>query len=368
MELIKKFISTINTAVSNCSLYSEEHEHMDESADRVLSVINEIAGEKLEVMIIGNDLIVNRLPIGDAGTHGGNFIKRLKRKGVTRVEFLKGVTGPEIRTFIADISDSGNQIKTYPHIRTGVTGVRISGGDADVDFEIDGLADLHAEQSDKIKDLYSEISHFRRLESGGLEDVVVNFILTFRKEANILKLLSPVKSYSEYTYTHATNVSVLSMFQAEMLGIKGKLLHDVGIAALLHDVGKLFVPNEILNKKGALDDSEFRHMTRHTILGAKYLLQVQGITGLAPIVAYEHHLKYDGSGYPGATGNGRKQHICSQIVAISDFFDALRSWRPYRKSWDVKEIIAIMQKNSGKDFNTFLLDNFVTILHKALSA
>ena len=362
MELEKHFISTINTAITNCLLYSAGHRSLDESADMACSIIGKLPGENLEIMIIGDDLVMNRLPLRKAGLNVGKFIKRLKKRGITRIDFLSGVTPPELKNFIVNVADYRAEMKKYPHIRAGVTGVRL--GETYID--IDDQSDYHAE-IDLVRDVYDDISHFKRLETGGLEDVVVNFIITFREESNLLKLLSPVKSFSEYTYTHATNVSVLTMFQAELLGIKGKLLHDIGIAALLHDVGKLYVSGEILNKKGPLDNCEFAEMTHHAILGAQYLIGVEDLTRLAPIVALEHHCKYDGTGYPTFTASGEGQHLCSQIVAIADFFDALRSWRPYRKSLEVGEIITIMKKNSGKDFNPLLLDNFINLLLNAIT-
>ncbi|MEK7307266.1 MAG: HD domain-containing phosphohydrolase, partial [Nitrospirota bacterium] len=201
----------------------------------------------------------------------------------------------------------------------------------------------------------------------GLEEIVVNFVLAFRREANILKLISPVKSYSDYTYTHATNVAVLTMFQAESLGVKDKLSQEIGIAALLHDVGKLFVPKEILDKQGKLDEKEWEEIQRHTLYGAKYLAKIDGLVRIAPIVAMEHHMKYDGLGYPKYSHGTKAQHICSQIVSIADFFDALRSKRPYKKDWEIKEILALMKQNAGKDFNPFLVDNFSRTIMKALN-
>jgi len=196
----------------------------------------------------------------------------------------------------------------------------------------------------------------------GLEEIVVNFIANFKRESNILKILSPVKSFSEYTYTHATNVSLLTVFQAQTLGIRDELLHEVGISALLHDSGKLFIPKEILDKKGKLDEKEFEEIKKHPIHGARYLAKIDGLTRLAPIVAFEHHIKYDGSGYPQYSLNRKKPLIFSQIVAISDFFDALRSRRPYRASVNTKDILALMKKGSGKDFNPFLVDNFIKVM------
>ncbi|MEW6587335.1 MAG: HD domain-containing phosphohydrolase, partial [Nitrospirota bacterium] len=216
-------------------------------------------------------------------------------------------------------------------------------------------------------DVYSGVTPFKKLNIAGLEEIVVNFIITFRKEVSILKLISPVKSYSEYTYTHAMNVGVLSMFQAESLNIRDELLRDIGIAALLHDVGKLFIARDILEKKASLTGDEWEEVKLHPLYGARYLAKMDGLTRLAPIVALEHHMRYDGRGYPSPAINSKKQHLCSQIVAISDFFDALRSTRPYRRSLELKEVLSLMRTEGESGFNPFLLNNFVRAMHKALS-
>ncbi len=372
MEKLNNFISTLMIAISNCSLYSKGHLAFDELAVKALSVLEESMEEQFEIMIIDNDLVVNGTPIRKAGLHGSNLIKRLRRKGVSRVDFQKGVSLNEIKQFIIDIAEPGAALKKYPHIRTGAVDVKLGGmalhTDVDLDFDINGLSYSPPDEVEKVKDVLHSASPFKKLNIAGLEEIVVHFIATFRKEAAILKYLSPVKSYSEYTYTHATNVTVLSVFQAESLGIKDDLLHEIGVAALLHDAGKLFISTEILEKKGPLNDREFDEIKKHPMHGAKYLAKMDNLPRLAPIIAFEHHMRYDGSGYPQLhMKKGGRQHICSQIIAVSDFFDALRSRRPYRESMNVKQIFALMRKGVNRDFNPFLVDNFIRLMQATLS-
>jgi HD-GYP domain-containing protein (c-di-GMP phosphodiesterase class II) len=198
----------------------------------------------------------------------------------------------------------------------------------------------------------------------GLEDVVVSFITTLKQEANVLKVVSPIKSHSEYTYAHNTNVAVLSIFQAETLGVQHDLLHDIGMAGLLHDIGKMFVASEVLEKEAKLNDEEWVQMKKHPVYGAMYLATLPDIPKYALVAAYEHHMKFNGLGYPATRRKGRTQHIISQIIAISDFFDALRTDRPYRKALDVPVIVGIMNDSSGKDFNPLLVENFLRSLKK----
>lgn len=372
MISIKSFISTFMSAVSTCALYSKEHATVNELSQKVFSQLNEILQEfdSLEIMIVGEDLIVNKSPLRDIGVQGSNLIKRLKRKGISRVDFLKGITLSEVIQFVADVSAGDKYPETYAHIKTGIVEVRLGGLklDADIGLDEESLSVFKSRQVEKVKDVFNGITHFKKLNIAGLEEIVISYIITIRREVNLLRLISPLKSFSEYTYTHATNVAVLSMFQAEALGVPDDMLRDTGISALLHDVGKLFIAKEVLEKRGDLNEKEWGAMRMHPVYGANYLAKIGGLTRLAAIVAMEHHRRFDGKGYPEFAGTDKKQHMCSQIVAISDFYDALRSHRPYRRSLEIKEVLSIMKKDAESAFNPDLLDHFVRSMHKALSA
>ncbi|MCC7203359.1 MAG: HD domain-containing protein [Nitrospirae bacterium] len=366
MDAIGKFLTTFTITIANCSLYSAEHEIFNELVKKTYRMLGEILGEQCEIMIIDHKLIVNKQELTDAGANKANFIRYLRRKGITRVDFLKGLSLSEFRQFIIDVSDTDKIMNPAPHIRTGTIDVCVP-NPRSTPCEGEEISNLPKEDIAKVQDIFHSISPFKKLNIAGLEEIVVQFIITFRNEAHILKLLSPVRSFSEYTYTHASNVAVLSIFQADSLGIQDELLHEIGVAALLHDAGKLFIPKEILDKNGKLDDREFAEIKKHPLYGARYLAKMDNLTRLAPLIAFEHHMRCDGSGYPGLHTAGRRQHILSQIIAISDFFDALRSHRPYRESLETEEVIALMRKGREKDFNPFLLDNFIRSIQMALS-
>jgi len=365
MEKIKNFITALMVATSNCSLYTKEHEAFDALAKKSHAMVCEILQNRLDIMVIDNELIINKTPVRDSGIHGINLIKRLKRKGIARIEIAEGVTVQEIRQLVIELAGSVKGLKNYPHIRSGAVDVTMTASPDGSDPDQYSTP----EELEKVKDIFHSASPFKKLNIAGLEEVVVHFISTFKREASILKFLSPVKSYDEYTYTHATNVSVLSVLQAQSLGIDTDILHDIGISALLHDAGKMFISKEILEKKGKLDDKEFTEVQKHTLHGARYLAKISDLPRLASIIAFEHHVKYDGSGYPRLTTNGshQKQHIYSQIVAVADFYDALRSNRPYRKGMEIKEIFVLMKKSEGRDFNPFLVENFIRLMQNALS-
>ncbi len=364
---IKLFITTFMSALSMCSLYGQNHPSVEDYAKKSFEILEEILKSEgiFQIMIIDSDLVINKHPFHDSGIHGLNMIRRLKRKGVTRVDFEQGIIQAEFTQFLYDIAIKERKIKPYPHIKTGMVSVSLrEGKEGDIDLS-ENLGAFRAIQLDKFRSVYSNVSPFKTLDVAGIEDIVLSFFSVLKQEANFIRLLSPVRTYSEYTYTHATNVAIIAMFIAESMGFDDFIVHEIGIAALLHDVGKLFVPKEVLEKKGKLDDREFSLIMEHPLRGADYLLNIDEITPLAPIAAFEHHIKYDGKGYPSLKRIKKKQHLASQIIAIADFFDALRSHRPYKRSWKVEEIISLMKENSGRDFNPLLVEHFTETFIKA---
>ena len=361
---VQRFVTLLMGAVANCSLYSPDHPAVADLSQRAAQELAEdiTTSGRVEILLVEGDLIINRTPLRDAGIHGRSLIKRLRRKGLSRIDFLAGVTEREISGFVADLAGTGSAIRIFPHIRTGTIDVQLMAPDAGPAAG-PGSAETRFE---RLREILRPQSSFQRLDIVGLEEIVVGFIDTMQREAKLLRMISPLKSYSEYTYTHASNVTVLSLFQAESLGIGGELLREIGMAALLHDVGKLHVSKEVLDKTGKLDEREWSEIRKHPLYGAWHLSRIEGLTRLAPIVAVEHHLRFDGQGYPRLDSYRKGQHICSQIVSIADFFDALRSKRPYKKDWEIAEIFALLSKGAGTEFNPALVDNFARIMFLAL--
>lgn len=356
-ETVSKLISHIMTAISGRTLYSETHPVFGEFSEKALQLIRELyADDSFSLLMLENSLIFNDVPFAGKGVHINGFLKMLKKKKIEKIVFRKGLEIEEFKRFLAGMA-SRDVVSSGTHISVGIVEVRLKTFEADIQSLMsDGIA--------KFKDVCQEVPRFKKLDMIGLEDAVISFISTMKKEINVLRVISPVKSYSEYTYVHAANVSVLTIFQAESLGLKGEILHDIGLAGLLHDVGKMFVSNAVLEKHSGLNEEEWAAMKRHPGYGAMYLSKLPDVPPLTVIAAFEHHMKFDGSGYPETKKCGRKQHIVSQMVAIADFFDALRSERPYRSSLDVQTIAGLMKKAAGKDFNPVLVESFLAALTK----
>jgi putative nucleotidyltransferase with HDIG domain len=177
--------------------------------------------------------------------------------------------------------------------------------------------------------------------------------------------LTNIKNFDEYTLNHSINVCILAIALGRRLGLTREELSDLGVSSFLHDLGKLDIPREILDKPAQLDPAERAIIENHVHIGAEKLIQLKS-TRRIPIravqVALEHHLKADLSGYP-RYFKKRSTNLFSKIVKIVDYFDALTTKRVYRtKIFTRDDALSLMQEKSGEEFDPLILKVFVSMI------
>jgi putative two-component system response regulator len=153
------------------------------------------------------------------------------------------------------------------------------------------------------------------------------------------------------------------MALAQFLGLTLKEVRMFGIAGLLHDMGKVTIPADILNKPGRLNDEERLIINSHTVEGARIILETEDHLDLAAVVAYEHHIRIDGGGYPTVLFE-RSCHQASNLVHVCDVFDALRTHRPYREAWPTERALGIIEEGAGPEFDQEIALAFVKMMQK----
>jgi putative nucleotidyltransferase with HDIG domain len=181
-------------------------------------------------------------------------------------------------------------------------------------------------------------------------------------QAMVMPLLQ-LKEFDQYTTTHAINVSVLTMALAESLGLGAATVRAFGLAGLLHDLGKIKIPEEILNKPGKLTSLERAVVEAHPVDGARMILEGDEPLDLAAAVAYEHHLCIDGRGYP-RLHFPRQAHQASRLVHVCDVYDALRTRRPYREAWTSAEALDYIRQRAGTEFDPDAVGAFVEMMQR----
>jgi hypothetical protein len=375
-DLINNFLRTFIPAVTHVHQYTTAHKLTSAAINNAYAHLMEAIGkdQSLAFMIIDDRVIVYDEPLEDI-LFSSRFVRIFKNRGIQHMRISQGITEEELAALIEMLtarSPLPEDMGYLPNIQLGKVSIGFkSEGDGDGNgIAAGGAGDTHfgtiqTNSLNLTSDIYRAVKNNNKLPLAEIKNTVTDLLAAIRHESSVLLTFSPLRVLDEYTFTHSVNVCILNLAQAMAIGIKGETLRNIGIAALLHDMGKLYVPEEVLNKPGKLTDTEWEMIRSHPLRGAEYLLDNPGIPPLAVVVAYEHHMQYDNSGYPNVSKDWR-QNICSQMTAISDFFDAMRTKRIYRDALETKIIADQMVKISGTALNPVLTKNFLFLMEKMM--
>ncbi|MFH1503964.1 MAG: HD domain-containing phosphohydrolase [Candidatus Omnitrophota bacterium] len=216
----------------------------------------------------------------------------------------------------------------------------------------DFLSSLDTDAEEKNKELLMIIEKLKNEEKNN-QDAYLQLISS---------LVVALESKDPYTEGHTKRVCRYSLLLADELNIGGEEREKIQKGALLHDLGKIGIPDAILHKKGALTDEEFTMIKEHEIISAKILEPIQEFHGIIPYVI-QHHESFDGSGYPHGLA-GEFISLGARIIAVADVFDALTTGRDYKKAFSVKDSVAELEKMKGKKLDSVLVDKFIDALKR----
>ena len=330
----------------------------------------------IAIGIIGHEIIVGDVPLPRAAESMGEMIRRLKSLGIERIAFDRGVTPDEVQTLALTIAHPERRpgqsapgveaadplavFNSLPHIRVGRIQTEEKTGNVGGRHRHDPPAVFGCDQRRRLG-----VGDARKTE--GTPDpkaaraLVDSLAQAVSANRTALIALTALKNYDNYTFTHMVNVSILTMSQARALGIDGSTLRELGLAALMHDIGKVRTPTEILNKPEKLTDSEFTVMRMHVVDGAEILRRTPEMPAIAPVIAFEHHLRLDGTGYPfGVSRSGL--NVGTMLCSIADVYDAMRSQRAYQQAFPSDRILEVMKRNDGQQFDQHLVRRFTQLL------
>ena len=364
----EELIRRLAAALRSTELYSPAHPLVQRGIDALTTAAVERlqAAPSIVIGVIGDEVVVDgtRLPRGSASLIG--FARDLRDRGIEKVTMTRGLSRTEVGHLIGAFTDH-TSAAPLPE-RLVVRGVRnVTLGRIVVDEVSGDQAGIAAARRvygtavETAETLWNAAKAGDQPDPGAARKIIDGLARLVTQDRTSLMALTALKKYDNYTFTHMVNVSALAMAQARALNIDGPLLREFGFAALMHDIGKVNTPLEILNKPGKLTVDEFEVMKQHVVDGAHILRRTPEMPALAPIVAFEHHLKQDLSGYPEKIGS-RQLNLCTMIVSIADVFDALRSNRTYREGMATVRIRSIMGEQGNPAFNQVLLKRFVNLM------
>ncbi|TVP43029.1 MAG: HD domain-containing protein [Gemmatimonadales bacterium] len=377
------FLTALGRALSVLTLYGEDHPTRTEVEDEVFARLMDF--KYLEqiptITFLDAEVVVNRRPIREL--RGWGWGPRLSEVGIQRMEFPSAPNRQDLRLFLEEAThrltrnrgaragDGSRQEELLAgvigaSIRFGRVGIGGSRSDeepvarvvtATLDFSLD-------EEFGAVSWLQEEVKGGRGLHLAEAEAVVRSLAIAARSHQHVLATLfrpaggSPGPGMGShldpaaqgFATSHAMNVSVLSMALAEFMGMNSGAVRAVGIAGLLHDLGTTRVPPGILTKPGSLTPSERELVERHPADGARLIIRNEERLDLAAVVAYEHHVRYDGSGYP-RFRFPRPLHPVSHLVHVCATFDTLLSDRPWRGRWPEDRALEHLLAGAGSEFH-----------------
>ena len=341
--------------------------------------------DSLAIKAYGNRFFLNDRIVrlsDDAAFGARNVIKDWRLLGIGGVQFLKGISRDEVARFFSRFA----RVKPSEDNRESLAGRLKDLGMHNVELLGLRVTNLMDEKDYlKLRKKFREMarSSFFRAMSTVKESMVsaeadreINVAKTKRvihtlidhileDESSLIELTS-IKTFDDYTYAHSTNVCVYSLTIGARIGMDRSRLSQLGFAALFHDVGKVKLPKDLIQKPDTFDENDWLQMQRHPLLGAKTILRTLHLnlnTARAARVALEHHINNDFTGYPVLHYKRRNTNLFSKIVSIADTFDALTSGRVYiKRSIPPDEVIKKMRYQMKIKFDPLLLKVFTDIV------
>jgi putative nucleotidyltransferase with HDIG domain len=376
-----RFLGSFAQALSTMALYRAGHPARARAVDLSFARLRDLQAEEPRALFsfLGGDVVFGERALRDMKEWDWGV--RLANAGIQRLELTGIVERDEYEAFLEDVlarlfavaaadtaglrPGAGGDPGRARNIRFGAVGVRGTGGEVlsqeDAPLPTATITYSLGEEAETLQWVHDEVQARGRIPMLEAEAVVRSLSVAMHADSAIVLPLVTLKGYDQYTTTHSLNVSVLSMGLAEYLGLGAKDVRAYGVAGLLHDLGKVRVPKEILNKPGALTEAEWEVMRRHPADGARMIVASDKQLDLAAVVAYEHHVMLNGGGYPGLHFC-RECHHASRLVHVCDVYDALRTKRPYRDAWEPERARAQIEQGAGTDFDPDLARAFSAMM------
>jgi HD-GYP domain-containing protein (c-di-GMP phosphodiesterase class II) len=379
--LAVRFLTSMAQALATMSLYAVGHPVRARAAGASFDTLCDLQGvdPRPSFSFLGSDVVYGQQAM--RGLTDWEWATRLANVGVQRLEFADMVERDDYVSFLDDVlarvsaftaiaASHAPASVPVPRpsgptaIRFGAIGVRASNEVRAEPAPVNetSLLDLNVEV-DAIQWVHDEVSERATLPLLEAESIVRSLSVAMHGDSQMLLPLLTLKEFDEYTTTHALNVSVLSMGLAEYMGLSPREVRSYGVAGMLHDLGKVRVPKDVLTKPGKLTPEEWALMRSHTVEGARLILQSDQNLDVAALVAFEHHIMINGGGYPDRHFRC-DCHKASTLVHVCDVYDALRTKRPYRDAWEPAATLAYIEKGIGSEFDPDVARAFIAMMGK----
>ncbi|MDT8368029.1 MAG: HD domain-containing protein [Longimicrobiales bacterium] len=368
----RRLLSAMHGAMRALKLYPLENEAVQQAIDELHAGAEAIlrSEEGIEVRVVGEFFFLNdvrlRLDLSNFATFG-NVGQTLQAHGIGTVEVLAGVGREEWAPFLSLLGRTPGsdplqsflgRLSETPVERIEVDAVGDHGDELEEEEVFEQAKRTYAQSVQVAKDVLGDVRLGKAVNARKVKRAVQGIVDQVLADEPSIVTMTTLRDFDEYTFTHCVNVCIFSVVMGQRLGLDRLSLYELGLGALLHDLGKMRLPHELVTKPGGLNDEEWEHLKEHPALGLLHLFQTGGYIDVPyrqMLMAYEHHMKTDLKGYP-TNRRPREPGIFSRIVAVADGFDAATSVRSYQhKPWGADEVLREMRENRARGYDQLLV-------------
>jgi len=370
-------VNLLSVVLRTAQIHDSSNVAVTTAIDKFLALINYLISieDGISLSLVGEFFYLNEIRIRYSLEYLLNFdflIREFKKREIGKVFFKQPLKPEDMQIFLKGFIAAGFSDSPYEVINEVLSETER--------IEIDRLKKISeggtVDTRKVIKKSYYNavsftkgvINKIRAGEKVNLKKakrIVETMVDQILEEEKLLLGMTVIKDYDEYTYHHSVNVSILSIALGQRMGLNKRMLTELGLVALFHDIGKIEIPEEILNKPTNFTDDEWKLIKMHPLWGVKAILKLRGLDNItikSAIVAFEHHLNYDLSGYPKVT----KYHeldFYSRIVSVVDQYDAMTSSRVYsRIPLAPDKALSIMMERAGTQIDPLLFKFFINMV------
>ncbi len=374
----RRLLASFYGALRALKLYPVENAAVQQALDELHQRVTEVVqrDEGMELRVVGDFFFLNetrlRLDLSTFATFG-NFARTLLDHGIGAIDVLPGIGRDEWAPFLA-------LLVREPDDDEDPYGAFLARKDRTPIIHIETRPEKEVAEEEKEEALAAAKRTYVqtvKVARDALEDVRLGRAVNVRKvkravqnivdqvlnnEPSILTMTT-LRDFDEYTFTHCVNVCIFSLIIGQRIGLDRLQLYELGLGALFHDIGKMRIDREIINKPGGLTDEEWAVLKQHPTEGLFLLFKMTGFSDVPyrqMLQAYEHHMKLDLSGYP-TNKRAREPTLFSRIVAVADGFDAGTSVRSYQyRPWPPDQVLREMRENPRRGYDQLLVKVLIT--------
>ncbi|MFQ5881261.1 MAG: HD-GYP domain-containing protein [Candidatus Methylomirabilales bacterium] len=368
---VEQFLQSLNAAWKNLGLYSPSHPAAAAAFQRLGDALERLVGgeERITLGLVHNTLIFDGVPLMAKPELSRNLIERLQSGKIEGVTFLRGCAVEELRHFVEALGedvkgvDLGQDLQKrgVSHILVVQEGSEETQQTEEMVVDRVGAGAIYSRALQTTRQMFQEARLGKMPSLSEVQRVVEDVVSGILKGKHSLMALTIIKSYDQYLFNHSVNVGILSMALGESLGLDGTSLRELGLGALLHDLGKVHIPEAVTRKPRDLTGEEWELIRRHPVEGVRMLEQMGIRSEIALSVVKEHHVRFDRTGYP-TLAPEEDVHPYSMIVTICDAYDAMTTVRSYQRAFEPSAAVARMKTLARSVFDPEMLDRFVEML------